>query len=161
MHGMWSLICLISPPPIYWTYSPAKHLIYSFSATFWTFLQMNLLHGSRCSLLLLFRMSLCLRWMPPCGLSFWSVVIFGIQGLSVPSSWRDIFHCRRQCLVAPVQSESCSNVAWPSRPSIFGTYTFLCKIFCLRHMLLSFGICQILSCYQQSCRLMILFWRCW
>ena len=135
------------------------HLL--FSALFRTNIQMNLLHGSRCSLLLLFCPSLCSRWMPPCGISFWSVVISGIQGLSVPFSCRDIFHCPCQCLVAPVQSESRSNVARPSRPSIFGTYTFLCTVFRLRHMILSLGICQILSCYQQSCQLMMLFWRCW
>ena len=130
-------------------------------ALFRTDLQMNLLHSSRWSLMLLFSPSLCSRWMPPCRLYFLSVVISGIQGLSVPSSCRDIFHCPCHCLVAPAQSKSRSNVALPSRPSIFDTDTFLCKVLRLRHLLLSLGICQMLSCHQQSCRLLMLFWRYW
>ena len=70
---------------------------------------------------------------------FWSVVISGIQSLSVTSSCLDIFHCPCQYLVAPMQSESRSNVAWLSRPSIFGTDTFLCKVFRLCLMLPEFG----------------------
>ena len=42
------------------------HLL--FSALFRTDLEMNLLHRSRWSLLLLFCLSLCLRWMPSCGI---------------------------------------------------------------------------------------------
>ena len=122
---------------------------------------MNLLHGSHCSLLWLFRPSLYSRWMPLCEISLSSVVRSWIQGPIVLSSWRDIFHCLCWCLVARVKSEYFSNMAWPSRPSLFGTDNFRCKVFPLRHMLLSLGICKILSCHQQSCRLLMLFWKCW
>ena len=92
---------------------------------------------------------------------FLSVVRSWIQGPSVISSWCDIFHCPCRCLVARMQSESCYNLVWLSHTSICGMDTFRCKVFRLRHMLLSLGIPQIISCHQQSCRLLMLFWRCW